>query len=433
MSLQAYQHGTGANRMQLKTIFNRVTNYKPFVVDRVELTEDDLSQPTIEITMRARENGLPTCSGCGMRCSGYDTQPTTRRFEFVPLWLIPVVLVYRMRRVNCARCGVKVERVPWAKGKSRLTTEFKWFLASWAKRMSWKEVSECFRVSWDHVYNSVKYAVSWGFTHRDLTGIESIGIDEVQWKRGHKYQTLVYQIDEGCKRLLWIGPNRTAKTLLRFFRFLGKDRTKKLKFVCSDMWQAYLKVIAKKAPKAIHVLDRFHVMQKMSKAIDKVRAAEVKQLKADGYEPILTRSRWVLLKRPENLTDKQAVKLSELLECNLKSIRSYLMKEDFQQFWDYRYAVWAGRFLDAWCTRAMRSKIQPMKDFAKTLRSKRELLLNWFRAGGSLSSGVVEGFNNKLKLITRKSYGFRTQEAYETTLYHNLGALPEPEFTHRFV
>ena len=433
MSLQAYQHGTGANRMQLKTIFNRVTNYKPFVVDRVELTEDDLSQPTIEITMRARENGLPTCSGCGMRCSGYDTQPTTRRFEFVPLWLIPVVLVYRMRRVNCARCGVKVERVPWAKGKSRLTTEFKWFLASWAKRMSWKEVSECFRVSWDHVYNSVKYAVSWGFTHRDLTGIESIGIDEVQWKRGHKYQTLVYQIDEGCKRLLWIGPNRTAKTLLRFFRFLGKDRTKKLKFVCSDMWQAYLKVIAKKAPKAIHVLDRFHVMQKMSKAIDKVRAAEVKQLKADGYEPILTRSRWVLLKRPENLTDKQAVKLSELLECNLKSIRSYLMKEDFQQFWDYRYAVWAGRFLDAWCTRAMRSKIQPMKDFAKTLRSKRELLLNWFRAGGSLSSGVVEGFNNKLKLITRKSYGFRTQEGYETALYHNLGALPEPEFTHRFV
>ena len=419
--------------MQLKTIFNRVTNYKPFVVDQVELTEDDLSQPTLEITMRARENGLPTCSGCGMRCSGYDTQPTARRFEFVPLWQIQVVLIYRMRRVNCPRCGVKVERVPWAEGKSRLTTEYKWFLASWAKRMSWKEVSECFRVSWDHVYNSVKYAVSWGFTHRDLTGIESIGIDEVQWKRGHKYQTLVYQIDEGCKRLLWIGPDRTAKTLLRFFRFLGKDRTEKLKFVCSDMWQAYLKVIAKKAPKAIHVLDRFHVMQKMSKAIDKVRAAEVKQLKADGYEPILTRSRWVLLKRPENLTDEQAVKLSELLECNLKSIRSYLMKEDFQQFWDYTYAAWAGRFLDAWCTRAMRSKIQPMKDFAKTLRSKRELLLNWFRAEGSLSSGVVEGFNNKLKLITRKSYGFRTQEAYETALYHNLGALPQPEFIHRFV
>ena len=173
-------------------------------------------------------------------------------------------------------------------------------------------------------------------------------------------------------------------------------------------------------------------MQKMSKAIDKVRAAEARQLKEDGYEPILKGSRWLLLKRPENLTEKQSVKLGELLKYNLRSIRSHLMKEDFQQFWDYVSPAWAGKFLDGWCTRAMRSKIEPMKKVAQTLRNKRELILNWFRADGQLSSGVVEGFNNKLKLTTRKSYGFRTQEAYETALYHNLGALPEPEFTHEF-
>ena len=108
--------------MQLKTIFNRVTEYKPFVVEHVELIEYK-SQSTIEISMRARENGLPTCSGCGERCSGYDTQPKARRFDFVPLWIIPVVLVYTMRRVNCPSCGVKVERVPWSEGKSPLTTE----------------------------------------------------------------------------------------------------------------------------------------------------------------------------------------------------------------------------------------------------------------------------------------------------------------------
>ncbi len=175
--------------------------------------------------MRARGNGLPACSVCGERCSGYDTQPASRRFNFIPLWMIPVVLVYTMRRVNCPTCGVKVERVPWAEGKSPLTTDYQWFLAGWARRMSWKEVATCFEVSWDHVCNSVKHAVSWGLSHRNLDGIESIGVDEVQWKRGHKYQTLVYQIDQGCKRLLWIGPDRTAKTLLRFFRFLGKERS----------------------------------------------------------------------------------------------------------------------------------------------------------------------------------------------------------------
>ncbi len=114
--------------------------------------------------------------------------------------------------------------------------------------------------------------------HCCLEGIESIEIDKVQWKSGHKYQTVVYQIDEGCKRLLWVGVDRKAKTLLRFFRFLGKERSAKLKFVCSDMWQAYLKVIAKKIPQALHVLDRFHIMQKFGKAIDQVRATEVKQL-----------------------------------------------------------------------------------------------------------------------------------------------------------
>lgn len=432
MSLFELVSAKTGRRMQLKTIFNHVTNYKPFVVDRVELIENEEGSPIIEVTMRARRNGLAKCSVCGQRCSGFDRSRTPRRFSFVPLWMIPVVLIYTMRRVNCPDCGVKVERVPWAEGKSQLTTEYKWFLSTWARRMSWKEVGECFQVSWDHVYRSVKHAVSWGLSHRSLEGIVSIGIDEVQWKRGHKYQTLVYQIDQGCKRLLWIGPERTAKTLLRFFRKLGKERTERLQFICSDMWQAYLKVIAKKAPQAIHILDRFHVMQKLGKAIDKVRASEAKQLKADGYEEVLKGGRWLLLKRPENLSEKQAVKLSELLEYNLKSIRSYLMKEDFQQFWTYTHPTWAGKFLDQWCTRAMRSRIEPMKSVARTLRSKRELLLNWFRADGELSSGVVEGFNNKVKLVTRKSYGFRTQEAYETALYHNLGKLPEPKFTHRF-
>ena len=155
-------------------------------------------------------------------------------------------------------------------------------------------------------------------------------------------------------------------------------------------------------------------------------------MKEDGYEEILKHSRWCLLKRPVNMTDKQTVKLSELLKYNLRSVRAYLLKEDFDRFWEYVSPVWAGKFLDQWCTRTMRSKIEPMKTVAKTLRNHRELILNWFKAKGAMSSGIVEGLNNKVKLTTRKSYGFRTFGAIETALYHNLGDLPEPEFTHRF-
>jgi transposase len=417
--------------MQLKTIINRVTQYKSFVVSKTKLIEDG-EHLAIEVEMQPRANGRPICSGCGKPARGYDRATEPRRFEFVPLWLIPVFLVYCMRRVECRDCGVKVERVPWADGKSPMTTEYRWFLARWAKRMCWKDVATAFRVRWDRVYDAVKHAVSWGLEHRDLEGIEAIGVDEVQWHRGQEYQTVVYQLDEGRKRLLWVGPDRKAKTLLRFFRLLGKTRSAALQFICSDMWQPYLKVIAKKAGQAVHVLDRFHIMQRMGKAIDEVRAAEVKELLRNGYEPILKGARWLLLKRPENLTEKQTLKLREILRYNLKSVRSHLMKEDFQRFWEYTSATWAGKFLDHWCTRTMRSKLEPMKKVARMLRSKRDLILNWFRAEGKISAGAVEGFNNKLKLITRKAYGFRTQEAYETALYHNLGALPEPKFTHEF-
>ena len=341
--------------MQLKTILNRIQKFKSFVYGAIRW-EEGAKEPTLEVELHPRHNSRPYCSGCGRHRPGYDRLPL-RRFEFIPMWGIKVFFLYAPRRVDCPACGIRVERTPWAAGKHRLTETYAWFLADWAKRLSWKEVAEAFRTTWDHVFHSVEMAVTWGRDHRDLSGIKAIGIDEIQWQRGHKYLTLVYQIDASCKRLLWIGKERKAKTLLRFFRWFGKERTQALSYICSDMWKPYLKVVAKKAKQAIHILDRFHIMAQLSKAIDKVRAQEVKELKEQGYEPILTKSRWLLLKRPENLSEKQETKLAELLQYNLKSIRSYLLKEEFQLFWSYTSPYWAGWFLDKWCTKTMRSQI----------------------------------------------------------------------------
>jgi len=127
-----------------------------------------------------------------------------------------------------------------------------------------------------------------------------------------------------------------------------------------------------------------------------------------GYEPLLKRSRWCLLKRPENLTDTQRLKLRDLVRYNLQSVRAYLLKEQFQQLWHYHSPTWAGKFLDGWCTQTMRSRIEPMKKFARTVRAHRELLLNYFRARKQFSSGVIVGLNNKAKVSMSKAYGFRT-------------------------
>jgi transposase len=416
--------------MQLTTILNRVERNKSFVYGTARW-DDQAMRPTIEVPIRARANGKPICSGCGQRRPGYD-RLKPRRFRFVPLWQIAVVFVYALRRVNCPNCGIVVEQVPWSRGKSRLTTSYQWFLAGWARRLSWKEVAEVFHATWENVRDSVRYAVHWGVVHRDLSGVSAIGIDEIQWRRGHHYLTLIYQIDAGCRRLLWIGRERTEATLRDGLSLLGESFCSGLQFVCSDLWKPYLNVLAEMAGHATHVLDRFHIMKQLGEAIDDVRAAEVKRLKADGYEPLLKHSRWCLLKRPENLTGPQTVKLDELLKYNLQSVRAYLHREDFQRFWQYQSPTWAGKFLDEWCLRVMRSQLDPLKKVAQSLRRHRDLLLNWFRAKGTISSGIVEGFNNKAKLTMRKSYGYREYETIELALYHQLGNLPQPKHAHRF-
>jgi transposase len=415
--------------MELITILNQCHHHRGFVYQHARFFADKKS---IEVDVRPRKGSVAICSGCHKPAPGYD-QLAERRFEFIPLWGFFVFLLYAMRRVNCRRCGaVVVEEVPWGEGKSTLTKAYMLFLARWARRLSWKETAAAFRTSWDKVFDAVEYAVNWGLAHRTLGQIDAIGVDEIQYAKGHKYLTLVYQIDIGITRLLWVGKERTIESFEGFFTTIGEEVASKLAFVCSDMWEPYLKVIREKCSEALHILDRFHIVANMNKALDQVRAEEAGRMKREGRNPVLKKSRWLLLKHSENLSDGQHFRLRDLLRHNLKTVRAYLLKEAFQQLWDYNSPAWAGKFLDEWCRQTMRSRIEPMKKIARSLRQHRELILNYFEAQKLLSSGVVEGLNNKAKVTMRKSYGFRTFRALELALYHSLGKLPEPELTHEF-
>jgi transposase len=416
--------------MRIETILNKCQKFKSFVYKNVSWGKCN-GEDCIEAEIIPRKNSRAICSCCHRPASLYD-KLKVRSFEFVPIWGYRVFFIYQMRRVDCKYCGVFVEELPWASGKYTLTKTYMKFLSDWARKLSWLETARSFKTSWRKVFDAVRFVVDFGLKNRDLSGIESIGVDEIAIQKGHKYLTVVYQIDKHCIRLLWVGKDRTVKTMLRFFRMFGKPRTKNLKHICSDMWKPYLKVIKKKAPQALHILDRFHIMANINKAIDKVRAEEHRKLEKDGYEPVLKKTRWCLLKRKENLTEKQAVKLSDLLAYNLKAVKSYLLKEELNLFWEYVSPHWAGKFLDTWCAKVMRSKIEPMKKMAKSLRKHKPLILNWFKAKKAYSSGIVEGLNNKAKLATKKAYGFKTFECAEIALYHQLGKLPEPLTTHRF-
>lgn len=417
-------------QVTVKTLLNLKENYPLFIFRDVRLVKR-AKGPRIEVKVEARSGSKGICSGCGVKCPGYDHLPR-REFVHVPIWGIAVVFLYCLRRLQCEVCGVVAEVVPWSTGKSPLTTSYAWHLSEWAKLLSMQEVARQFKSTWHHVFASVEMAVLWGRDHMDLADITAIGVDEIHWSTKLGFMTLVYQIDNHCKRLLWCGEKRTEKTITEFFDWFGEERSLNLKFVCSDMWKPYLKLIAQRAKNALNILDRFHIAQKLGKAIDEVRAAETKELVKKGMAVILKHSRWCLLKNPENLTDNQKVKLKDLLGCNLKSIRAYLLKLDFQNFWNYTSVTWAEKFLDQWCTQVMRSKLEPMKKVAKTIRVHKQLILNWFEAKNEISLGAVEGQNNKAKVVIRKSYGFRTAKVLKISLYHKLGKLPVSKLAHEY-
>ena len=351
--------------MELITILNRCHRFPGFVYQHARFSPDKKS---IEVAVRPRRGSRAVCSGCHQPAPGYDHLPE-RRFEFIPFWGFLIFFLYSMRRVNCPRCNtVFAEEVPWGDGKRQLTRAYMLFLARWARKLSWKETAESFRTSWDKVHDAVQYVVTFGLAHRTLGPIDAIGVDEIQYARGHKYLTLVYQIDLGMTRLLWVGKERTIESFQGFFTLIGDELASKILFVCSDMWQPYLKVIRQKCAQALHILDRFHIVAKMNDALDDVRAAESRRMYRDGYEPVLKKSRWLLLKRKNNLTGKQRFRLRDVLRYNLKTVRAYLLKEAFQQLWDYNSPAWAAKFLDEWCRQTMRSRIEPMKKIARTLR-----------------------------------------------------------------
>ncbi len=388
----------------------------------------------IKVTVEPRKNSRAVCSCCGKPGPTYDTQKQPRAFDYIPLWNIPVRFYYCMRRVDCRHCNrVITESIPWASGKHRHTNDLRIFLAQWARLLSWKDCAKMFHAKWDSVFRSVQWVVAHGLAHRKLDDITAIGVDEVAYTKGHHYMTLIYQINDGARRLIGIVKDRDEKGLSHWLtNTLSQDQRDVIQHVCSDMWRPYLKVIREVLPAALNILDRFHIAKKLNEAVDEVRKQETKELAQKGYEPVLKKSRYCFLKRGNNLTDNQKIRLKDLLSYNLKTVRAYQIKESFDVFWSCVSVHHARKYLRAWSTRTMKSRLAPMKKFVKTLRSHEELLLNYFRAKKQYHSGMVEGFNLKVGNAIRKAFGYRNFEHLSIALYHQLGALPEPQSTHRF-
>ena len=403
--------------MRLEHCIRRWLGLKSHYVRKVEETAEGVVAEIVEVG-----NHLPRCGHCGQRVGRTKGRMPARRWRDLKLRDRPLILTYSPRRVVCPSCGVRVEKVPWAEPYSRVSKGLALAVAVLAREASLSAVAGHYGINWKTVASILHQVVVWGLKRRRRKRLRVIGLDEVSRKKGHRYLTLVYDLERG--ELVWVGKDRTKETVESFFDELGERGCKSLEAVSMDMWRPYIDTVKARAGQATICFDRFHVVQHLNMAVDEVRREQVRKLA--GPERYLVKgTRFVLLKNPWNLSPTQKQSLTALVRGNSPLSRAWYLKEDFQRFWEY-LAEWPGeRHLRKWLWWASHSRLEPFQRLARMIREHIDGILAW--TAMRISNGALEGMNNKVKLVSHRSFGFRNDQRYIEAIYHNCGNLPLPE------
>lgn len=356
----------------------------------------------------------PRCSCCGGVAPGYDQKPLRRWVHLGP-GSLRIILEYAPRRVECPRCGVRVELVPWARPDSRFSRPFEEMTAFLAQTTDKTAVARLLGISWATVGNIIERVVPEKLDPARLEELRRIGVDEFGYLNRQRYITIVVDHDKG--RVVWAAKGKGADTLDAFFAEVGEKRAAKLEVVTLDMAAGYIKSIKAKAPNAETVFDRFHVQKLASDAVDEVRRVQVSRCRAADPDAAaaLKRSRYALLKNPWDLSAKQWDKLAAIQRHNAPLYRAYLLKEALADVFREATVATAATELGRWIAWAARSRLQPFVRVAKTVRRHRRGILAYFRT--RLTNGLAEGINNKLRVIARRAFGFHGAEALIAMLF----------------
>ncbi len=403
--------------MLIETFMRKQLGLKAHTVTKVEETEEFM---VIDIDRRG--DRLLRCGLCRQRCRKVHSVQKRREWRDLSMRKLPLKLRYRPRRVECPRCGVRVEGFPWAEPWARVTTALSNAVAMLARELSWQGTAREYGLNWKSVATIVKRAVQYGLKHRQRPPVHVIGIDEVSRRKGQVYLTVVYDLER--RVLLWVGEERTEEAVQKFFtEELGRRRCRTLQVVCMDMWAAYANLVREHAPNAKILFDRFHIVKHLNEAVDAARRELWRQL-TSKQRVTFKGTRWLLLKNPWNLNDNQKDRLSTLVRWNTPLVRAWYLKESFQLFWAYKQPWRAQQHLLKWMNSAMHSRLEPFKKFVRMLRSHLDGVLAWTKT--RLSNGAVEGMNNKIKSISHRSFGFASAKNFIAAIYHCCARLPLP-------
>lgn len=369
----------------------------------------DADGDVVVARVRPNKRYVPCCGRCGVKAPKYDNGDGERRWRAMDLGATPAYLEGPAPRVNCPEHGPTVALVPWARHGSRQTSWFEEQVAWLAVHTSKLAVTMLMRIAWVTVGMIIARVVAESMANSDpFASLRRIGIDEISFKRGHKYMTVV--VDHDIGRLIWASKGRDKKTLARFFSLVGAERCRKIELVSADAAEWIGDVVKWRCKNATLCTDPFHVVKWATEALDDVRktvSADACKSGQKGLARDLKGTRYALWKNPEDLTDNQEAKLSWVQKTNAPLYRAYLLKEQLRQVFQLR-GEHGITLLDQWCAWAQRCRLQPFVKLARRIRKN----LDGIRAAltHGLSNALVESTNTKLRLLMRIGFGFRNTD-----------------------
>lgn len=387
----------------------------PWLVTNVDLSVENR---LVEIDVRWPTEYQVECPECQRSCSIKDHREE-RRWRHLDTMQFQTIIKSRVPRSECPDHGVKTVNVPWAGPNSRFTLLFeKLAIDVMIAAKSLTAAAGLLGLSWDQLHHIQSRAVARGLSRRRLDKIKYVGIDEKSFLKGHKYATLMVDIDGS--RILEVVQDRTLAAAEELWQRLPSEVRAGVDGVAMDMWDAFITSTRKHAPQADIVHDKFHVMKYLGTAVDKVRRSEHKAFMKEGDET-LKGAKYLFLKNAENMSDLERDRFKSLRMDNLKVGRAWSMKEMFSDFWNYSYQASAKKFFDRWYWWATHSRLKPMIDVAKLMKRHLPNILTYLHH--RITNAMMEGFNSKIQSIKANARGYRNFANYRIAILFYCGKL----------
>ncbi|MFQ5544301.1 MAG: ISL3 family transposase [Nitrospiria bacterium] len=375
----------------------------------------------LHIGVKPYKNGC-RCPHCQRRCKIVSPTTETRTWMDVTIFGMTVMLYYSPKEIQCPTHGRLQEDIPWAAAYSRITYRLEFRICVFSQMMTQKAAAKVLNIPSSTLSDHLHRIITRTRAQHKIRGLVTLGVDEISYLKGKKYATIVYDLDRSC--VVWVGKGKGRETIDQFFQNnLSEGQKKRISWASCDMSQSYIGAIKHHCPNATLVIDRFHIVKALNEAVDEVRKEEWRKLDKEGRQSIKG-LRWLLYRHSSNRNKADTRFLNSLRTSNRRIHRAWVLKDEFEHFWHYRYQGAAKSFLKSWMTTALRSRIPSLRKFVGTLRNHFENIITFIEK--PLTNAVAEGLNRIMKIVKNRASGFRNLNSFSDLIFLTVGDLDIP-------